>query len=645
MRKLLCMLLCLVCLLPVVPAGAEEAALTLSAPAETIRPGKAFLLTFTAPADGVCDLVLRDNTGTTVLPVVQGHPVTAGTNQLWWNGTSNGSSAPEGVYQMVLSFGTSEVSAPIIIGAHAPYLTSITSTKDAANQLMLVDIYASVDGMLTLGVWAGNTWLFLSNQNVPAGMNSIVWEASDMTEGTFALTLTLTDASGYSSNEEHIAVSPADFGIVFETPTPEPTATPTPTVTPTLAPTPTPTATPTFTPEPTPTPTPTPVPTPDIDFTPSYGSPYAPKEGEAPSYWNTVMDITDEEAVWAMLSSPFTYIDSSFKGQTKLYAEPDEDSRTIAVVTGKSQGLRVIETREDGWSLVETYSSTFHDNSIEAWNMLVQGYVQTSKLKTKEMTDKYHIVVDKLTQRAYLFGEGKLVSTLLISTGLSNEEQPYNETRSGDFIYISPTGGFRSDNMYCPSALKFNDGDLLHEVPYIDRGSGRIYSATEPYLGQRASHGCIRVQRKRTPEGINMTWIWDNRKELGRIVVWEDWQGRQMPYPADDTVLYYNPKGGSYYHRGEKCYSAKDHIVFDTFIYAELDTGDFAKLEACPYCAPPIRVAEIDKINAAHAFGGDHDPVLTEARMKYLRSIPYEELTESELRYWVGDAPADAAAE
>ena len=383
-----------------------------------------------------------------------------------------------------------------------------------------------------------------------------------------------------------------------------------------------------------------------MTFFPSYGSPYAVIEGEAPNYWNTPMDITDEKAIWAMLSAPITVVDTgkkdSYKGQTKVYAEPDENSRAVAVVTGESQGVRVIEHGDNGWSLIELYSSTFHDNSIQAWNMLVQGYVRTEHLVTKEVNDKYHIVVDKLTQRLYLFSEEGLVTTLMISTGLANAEQPYNETRSGEFLYISPTGGFRSDNMYCPLAMKFNDGDLLHEVPYVERSNGaKVYSVTEPYLGQRASHGCIRVQRKKTPEGVNMQWIWNNRKDIGRIVIWEDWQGRQMPIPEDDLLLYYNPKGGSYYHGGEKCSSAKASVKFDSFTYAELDTGEYAKLEYCPYCAPTMRLEDIEAVNEAHAFGGDHDPILTEARMKYLRTIPYEQLTPGEMRYWV-DEPAAA---
>ena len=194
------------------------------------------------------------------------------------------------------------------------------------------------------------------------------------------------------------------------------------------------------------------------------------------------MDITDEAAIWAMLSAPITVVDNgkkeAYKGQTKVYAEPSEDSRTVAVVTGESQGVRVIEHLDNGWSLIELYSSTFHDNSIEAWNMLVQGYVPTEHLVTKEVTDKYGIVVDKLTQRAYLFSAEGLVTTLLISTGLANAEQPYNETRSGEFLYISATGGFWSDNMFAPMGMKFNDGDLLHEVPYVQRSNSnnRIYT-------------------------------------------------------------------------------------------------------------------------------------------------------------------------
>ena len=532
MRKLLCLLLTLL-LAPVI-VSAEAPVLAIDTPAEAIRPGKAFLLSFTAPSDGECDLLLADMAGNTLMQVVDDLPVSAGVNQMWWNGTAAGASAAEGVYQLVLTMGGESAGCTVVIGPQAPYLTSIVPQMNADNLTMTVEFYASVEGLLTMGTWSGNVWALLENRQVNAGLNSITCSAYDISATTTALTLTLTDGTGFSSNEEHIAVNPEDFGIAVPTPVPEETG-----LTPVASPTPGP-VTDWDVPIvidmsaaveidiPTPTPVPTPTPTPKIVFTPSYGSPYELTDTDVGTYWGTPMDITDEEAVWAMLSAPITVVDDgrkdAYKGQQRVYAEPDDDSRVVAVVTGESQGVRVIEHLDNGWSLIELYSSTFHDNSIQAWNMLVQGYVKTNHLKTKEINKKYHLVVDKLTQRLYLFSEDGLVSTLLVSTGLSNAKQPYNETRSGEFLYISATGGFKSDNMTCPMAMKFNDGDLLHEVPYIQRSSSssRIYSTTEPYLGQRASHGCIRVQRKETPEGINMEWIWDNRTDIGRIVIRED---------------------------------------------------------------------------------------------------------------------------
>ena len=356
---------------------------------------------------------------------------------------------------------------------------------------------------------------------------------------------------------------------------------------------------------------------PQSQYTPNFGSPYYGTDPEM-NYWTLPMDITDEAAVWEMLMQPITVVDTGKSGseraQLTIYAEPDENSRGVGVVTCVSQGVHVLETLPDGWSLIECYSSSFHNSDVKAWNMLVHGYIQTKYLKTKKPNTAYAIVIDKLTQRLYLFRNGALYTTLLVSTGLSNPSQPYNETRSGEFLMQVPAvGGFRDGSMIVSMAIRFNSGDLLHEVPHTHSKYGDNYSAYEPKLGSRASHGCIRVQRTKTPEGVNMEWIWNNRKNNIKLVIWEDWQGRQISYPPEDKALYYNPKGGEMYHNSPTCYSAVGR-TFTPFTYGELDEAPFASLTRCNYCNPPLRKAEIDEINALHAPGGDHDPILTEAR-------------------------------
>jgi len=363
-----------------------------------------------------------------------------------------------------------------------------------------------------------------------------------------------------------------------------------------------------------------------IVFTPSYGSAYPVQSGEN-SYWSLPMDITDEQAVWEMLMAPITVVDigkkSGEKVQTYLYREPDENSLKVGVVTCESQGVRVIETLDSGWTLVECYSSSFHDTKVEAWNILVSGYIQTDYLKQVEPNPDLAIVCDKLTQRLYIFQDGKLLTTLLCSTGLvmwnGSKYQPYNETRSGEFLLMSKVGTLTSDRLLCDMAIRFNSGDMMHEVPHVNNADGtKNYSNTEPKLGTKCSHGCIRVQKNKTPEGVNMAWIWRQVKSGSRVkfVIWEDWQGRQIPIPETDTLVYYNPNKGQYYHRTSFCYCAKS-VTFQPFTYGELDQEPFSKLKACPYCVPPQRVAEIEAINETYAFGSDHDELLTSLQAGY----------------------------
>ena len=677
MRKIVALLLCLT-LLPFMPAVAEGV-LTVEAPAETVRPGKAVTIAFDAPVAGPVTIEVLDDQEQLVSVVVTDYPAWAGRNELLWNGTWQGVPTPAGSYTLTVRMNGEAASAPIHVGDIAPYLYGLELVNgDVAPGVPLeLKANASVDGVITWGMLAEGEWIILSSMSVFAGPATVAWDGlvngQPLSDGDYVFTVMLTDHSGFDSTEEHLPMTVTGFAPVSEDeinpddlPEEEEEEADGEEVfdeLPGLE-----DVNPDDLPEEydeemnpddmpeeeeeegfdeedlaaledeesaedeeipaTMTDLPEEEPAAEAEkvFTPSYGSPYA-FESDEPTYWNTPMDITDVERIWAMIQSPMTVVDNGKKNAEKtqviLREEPDEDALGVGVVTCITQGVRVLETLDNGWSLIECYSSSFHDNTVTPWNMLVQGYVQTKMLKTVQPSTERGIVIDKLTQRMYIFEEGKLLSTLLVSTGLANERQPYNETRSGEFLLTSAVGEFKSDNLACSMAIRFNDGDLLHEVPHVkQKDGGKNYKSCEPKLGTKASHGCIRVQRKRTPEGINMTWLWNNRIKNTRLIIWEDWQGRQMDIPADDLTLYYNAKNGELYHSQETCYSVtRKGVEFTPFTYAELDNEPYASLERCEYCTPVLRRAEIEAINEVYAEGGDHDPVLTAARAKWFEKL------------------------
>lgn len=342
-------------------------------------------------------------------------------------------------------------------------------------------------------------------------------------------------------------------------------------------------------------------------ITPALRSSYHPQHENC--YWCTPMDITDEAAVWGMLTAPMTVVNLNQRDHTVLYAAPDTNSEQIAMITGDSQGVHVLETLENGWSLVETYSSSFFDSDVKNWNAFETGYIRTDKLKQVNVNQQYGIVIDKLTQRMYLFKDGHLETTLACSTGLYNTKQPYNETRSGEFLIVSFTGAITSDKLICDYALRYNDDDYLHEVPYSKNADGsKNYKNCEAKLGIRASHGCIRVQRLTNADGYTMKKVYELLKESTRatklnvkMVIWEDYQGRQIPIPASDTPLYYNPNGGQSYHSTANCPGVrKQYLPMTGFTYGELENAPYSKLTPCTNCWPDLRVADIEKINTEH---------------------------------------------
>ena len=334
-------------------------------------------------------------------------------------------------------------------------------------------------------------------------------------------------------------------------------------------------------------------------------------------FWNMRMGWMDEAEIWEVLTQPVTVLDGNERQQHKVRARPEEDCTDYTgCVTYASQGVHVLERGEE-WTLIEAYSSSVEGSPVHVYATLFQGYVPTSLLKEVPVDTTYGLVIDKQQQRLYVFKEGRLFTTLLCSTGFYNpkKKNPWNETPAGEFLLISWTGRLTlkdddgNANMLCENAIRINDGILIHEVPKIPKtdSDGNVtwsYTRCERYLGEKASHGCIRVQQRKTPEGVNEEWLWKNLSNGNRkgqaytkVIIWDD-AGREIGYPDDSLVLYYNAKRDKgYYHSSPDCVRIKGSSKTTAFTYGELEDKTYRKLSPCPNCAPQLRHSAIDTLN------------------------------------------------
>ena len=336
----------------------------------------------------------------------------------------------------------------------------------------------------------------------------------------------------------------------------------------------------------------------------------------ATSFWDMepdLYDLTDpahQQAIWDLMMQPITVLDV---GQTEhVYPTHQPGAKKTPYqencageLHGQSQGVNILEadTDGDGYVLIESYTNdgtktdSSYMESIAATK--IRGYVKESLLFSVTPSDKYAILVDKLRQKLYLFEDGRIISEMLVSTGLNNEKQPYNETPAGEFITVSRVGDFKAGGHTIGRfAIRFNGGTLLHEVLHDVNADGtRNYTYYEPDLGQKASHGCIRIPRRKNGEGINMQWFWDNLELKTKVFVWDD-KGRQMydpELPEDSLQLYRNPDGGSNYHLDQNCSGVKDKFLplMGDLTYGDLEMDEFKKLTPCIYCDAPKRKADL----------------------------------------------------
>ena len=337
----------------------------------------------------------------------------------------------------------------------------------------------------------------------------------------------------------------------------------------------------------------------------------------AKTFWEMNPDDYDltnpehQQAIWDVMMQPITVLEGDQTENIYITNAPGISARPYkencaGELHGQSQGVNVLEddTDGDGYVLIEAYTNdgTKTENSYmeSIAASKVQGYIKKSRLYQEKPSDKYGLLIDKLRQKLYVFEAGRIISSLDVSTGLNTAKQPYNETPAGEFLTVSRVGDFKAGSSTIGRyAIRINGGTLLHEVLHDVGADGKtkFYDKYEPQLGSKASHGCVRIPRRKNAEGINMAWFWENLPLKTKVIIWED-KGRQMyapELPDEDTPLFRNPDGGSNYHLDQNCPGVKEKFLplEGGFTYGDLESDAYKKLSPCDYCAAPQRKATL----------------------------------------------------
>lgn len=576
MRKFIFFIVIIAAMLCCCFAAAEE--LCFSVAPETVRPGKAERLSIASPVSGTGSITVSAPDGQTVYVIREKITLTQGVTHMIWNGTdAAGNALPEGDYVMTLQVEGMSVTHDFHVGPVSPQILSIRADGAVeGNKPWRFTVTVNMAGTLVLRVKVTDIWYTVVRQPIPQGESEMKWDLSvegrRIPDGDYAVQFSLLDETGFSSTVQQVSLT----AVALATPAPSPT--------------------------------------------PKVVIPSAvTTQQQESNFWTLPVGVMDEEAIWNVMMQPIVVIDSSkVKGKDQrdvyqLRKTPDNSAsknNIVGEITYDSQGLHILETRDDGWTLVEAYNSSYGPNCASrrgygVTDDLIQGYVKTSLLKTITPRADYGLLIDKLNQKMYIFSEGKCIGELLVSTGLNNAKQSWNETPSGEFLMISKMGGFPAGNLWCAYGMRINGGCAIHEVPYIGNAdtpaANRDYSTTVKMLGKKASHGCIRVQKAANEQGQNIKWLWDNIKVNTKVLIWDD-TGRLLAYPADDTPIYYNPNGGKYYHEDQYCASVKSrYLPLTEITYAELNTT-YSHLTPCPSCARIMMKYEIDAINKQNGF-------------------------------------------
>ena len=227
------------------------------------------------------------------------------------------------------------------------------------------------------------------------------------------------------------------------------------------------------------------------------------------------------EEIWEIMMKPSVVInDKGSSLRFSLLESPDTRSASAGVVCCATQGLEVLAL-EGNWAQLRAWN--YHNGSEE-----IIGWYPVQKLTVLLPAPHYAVLVDKREQTLTVWQDGKPIGTVPVSTGLPAEKQPERETPPGAFltdVHFSPD--FAQDGMRYDYPLRYQGGNIIHSTGFVriphSSYSVKDYSKNLPLLGQKASHGCVRVSPFASADGsINSFWLWTHLPYHTRVIILGD---------------------------------------------------------------------------------------------------------------------------
>lgn len=233
-------------------------------------------------------------------------------------------------------------------------------------------------------------------------------------------------------------------------------------------------------------------------------------------------NLTDsDEAIWDIMMQPSAVINlRTATSHQNVYAQPDKKSTVLGTLHGLSQAVQVIDIRDDGWVRIMAWN---HEDGSQ-----VDGYVPRDVLMMVEPNDEYGLLLDKNTQTMVVFYQGKRLTTLDVSTGLMAKDKLFRETPAGSYLTLEHMDSFSSESYHYEYPIRYDGGNLLHQLGMKKRSGRKDFSEQTPQLGTKASHGCIRLPNQVNEDGVNAYWLWTHLPYHTRLIILDDPEQREL---------------------------------------------------------------------------------------------------------------------